>query len=157
MTAEDPRAEVIAIDLPEVLERVTRKFVERDGRSDRFTFRPANLREADFGEGVFDVVILGHVCHGEGAEWSRHVIHCAYRALRPSGQILIADLLPDDDRRGPLFPLLFDLYMLVMTEKGGTFTRAEYTQWLSEAGFSDITALPVPAPSPLLVATKRGR
>jgi ubiquinone/menaquinone biosynthesis C-methylase UbiE len=43
MAAEDPRAEVTLIDQPEVLDRVTRKFVERDGCSNRFTFRPGNL------------------------------------------------------------------------------------------------------------------
>jgi ubiquinone/menaquinone biosynthesis C-methylase UbiE len=151
---QNPEARVTVIDLPEVLERVTQKYVEREGRSDRFTFRPGSLRTMDFGEGLFDLVILGHVCHGEGAERSRSLIRRAHRALRPGGQILGAELLPDDDRHGPLLPLLFGLHMLVLTDGGGTFTLAEFRSWLSEAGFDDVKTLAVPAPSPLILATR---
>lgn len=152
---EDREASLTVIDLPEVLDTVTRIFVEREGYSDRFTFRPGSLRTMDLGEGRFDLIILGHVCHGEGAEGSQSLIQRAHRALRPGGRILIAELLPDDDRRGPLLPLLFGLHMLVMTDEGGTFTLAEYHDWLSEAGFQDVNTLSVPAPSPLILATRR--
>ena len=152
---ENPEAKVTVIDLPDVLERITQKSVEREGDSDRFTFRPGNLRTMDLGEGLFDLVILGHICHGEGAERSRSLIQRAHRALRPGGQILIAELLPDDDRHGPLLPLVFGLHMLVLTNGGGTFTLAEFRNWLSEAGFDDVRTLAVPAPSPLILATKR--
>ena len=152
---EDREASLTVIDLPEVLDGVTRKFVEIEGYSDRFIFRPGNLRTMDLDEGVFDLIILGHVCHGEGAERSRSLIQRAHRALRPGGRILIAELLPDDDRRGPVLPLLFGLHMLVMTDEGGVFTLAEYRDWLSEAGFQDVNTLAVPAPSPLIMATKR--
>jgi ubiquinone/menaquinone biosynthesis C-methylase UbiE len=151
---QNREARVTVIDLPDVLERVTEKYVEREGNSARFTFRPGNLRTMDLGEGLFDLVILGHICHGEGAERSRSLIRRAYRALRPGGQILIAELLPDDDRHGPLLPLLFGLHMLVLTDGGGTFTLAEFRSWLSEAGFDEVRTLAVPAPSPLILATK---
>lgn len=151
---QNREAHVTVIDLPDVLEQITQKSVEREGDSDRFTFRPGNLRTMDLGEGLFDLVILGHICHGEGAERSRSLIRRAHRALRPGGQILIAELLPDDDRHGPLLPLLFGLHMLVLTEGGATFTLAEFRSWLLEAGFVDVRTVAVPAPSPLILATK---
>jgi ubiquinone/menaquinone biosynthesis C-methylase UbiE len=147
-------AHFTVIDLPDVLERVTRKAVEREGDSDRFEFWPGNLRTMDLGEALFGLVILGHICHGDGIERSRSLIRRAHRALRPGGQILIAELLPDDDRHGPPLPLLVGLHMLVIIDSGGTFTLAEFRSWLSEAGFDDIRTLAVPAPSPLILATK---
>jgi len=39
---------------------------------------------------------------------------------------MIAEFVPDDDRRGPLLPLLFGLHMLVLTDSGDTFTFGEY-------------------------------
>lgn len=151
---QDPHALVTVLDLPEVVDRVTRPFVEREGCSNRFTFLAGNLHTTDFGEGLFDIVILGHICHGEGAEGSQELIRRAHRALRPGGQILIAEFLPDDDRSGPLPPLLFALHMLVMTDAGNAFTLAEYCAWLSEAGFIGVRTLAVPAPSPLILAAK---
>jgi ubiquinone/menaquinone biosynthesis C-methylase UbiE len=150
----DQQAHVTVLDLPEVVERVTRPFVHREGFSNRFTFWPGNLRTIDFGEALFDIVILGHVCHGEGPERTHELIRRAHRALRSGGQILIAELVPDDDRCGPLLPLLFALHMLVLTDEGNAFTLAEYRSWLSESGFTDVRTVTVPAPSPLILATK---
>ena len=108
----------------------------------------------DLGEALFDIVILGHVCHGEGSERTQELIRRAHRALRSGGQILIAELMPDDDRRGPLFPLLFALQMLVLTDEGNAFTLSEYRGWLLEAGFTSVRTLAAPAPSPLILATR---
>jgi ubiquinone/menaquinone biosynthesis C-methylase UbiE len=150
----DQQTLVTVIDLPEVIDGVTRPFVDREGVSNRFTFRPGNLREMDLGEKSFDTVILGHICHGEGTEGTEDLIKRAYRALRPGGQILIAEIIPDDDRRGPLLPLLFAIHMLVLTDTGNAFTLAEYRDWLLNAGFVDVRTVAVPAPSPLILATK---
>jgi ubiquinone/menaquinone biosynthesis C-methylase UbiE len=150
----DPQALVTVVDLPDVVDRVTRQFVEREGVSNRYTFWPADIWQVDFGEDRFDVVILGHICHGEGAERTQRLIARTYRALRSGGQLLIAEFMPDDDRRGPLMPLLFALHMLVLTDQGDAFTLAEYRRWLSQAGFGEVRTIDAPAPSPLIVATK---
>jgi ubiquinone/menaquinone biosynthesis C-methylase UbiE len=154
LAKDTPQALITVVDLPEVVDRITRQFVDQEGFSDRFTFWPGDLRQMDFGESAFDVVILGHICHGEGAERTQALIRQACRALRPGGQILIADFVPGDDRCGPLMPLLFALHMLVLTDKGDTFTLAEYQTWLLDAGFAQVRTVPAPAPSPLILATK---
>jgi ubiquinone/menaquinone biosynthesis C-methylase UbiE len=154
LAKQDPQTLVTVVDLPEVVDRVTRRFVGEEGVLDRFTFWPGDLRQMDFGESSFDVVILGHICHGEGSQRTQELIRRAYRALRPGGQILIADFVPDNDRQRPLMPLLFALHMLVLTDHGDTFTLAEYQTWLSDAGFADVRTVPAPAPSPLILAAK---
>ena len=68
---------------------------------------------------------------------------------------MIAEFVPDDDRRGRLLPLLFGLHMLVLTDSGDTFTFGEYQRWLSNSGFIDVRTIAVPAPSPLILATKQ--
>src|SRR5207237_10345273 len=67
---------------------------------------------------------------------------------------LIAEFVPDDDRRGPLMPLLFALHMSVLTDHGDAFTLVEYKKWLMNAGFVDVRTVAAPAPSPLILATK---
>jgi hypothetical protein len=44
--------------------------------------------------------------------------------------------------------------MLINTEEGDTFTFAEISSWLREAGFTNARQLEAPAPSPLILATK---
>ncbi|HEU4753110.1 MAG TPA: methyltransferase, partial [Armatimonadota bacterium] len=58
------------------------------------------------------------------------------------------------ERTGPPMPLLFGVNMLVATDEGDVFSFSQIRGWLEEAGFRDVRQLEVPAPSPLILATK---
>jgi ubiquinone/menaquinone biosynthesis C-methylase UbiE len=147
-------ARVTVADWPIVIEKVTSKFAERLGVSNRYDYLPGNFREVDFGESRFDVALLGHICHSEGAERTRALFRRVHRALKSGGRILIAEMVADDARREAAFPLLFAVNMLVNTEDGDTFTFGEYRQWLEEAGFGKVRMIEAPSPSPLILAAK---
>lgn len=149
-----PHARVTVAELPAVIEKATKPYAVREKCADRYSYLPGDCHEVDFGESAFEVVYLGHVCHGEGAEGSRVLFRRVHRALRPGGKIVIAEMLPDEERRENTFPLLFAVNMLVNTPRGDAFTFGEYRQWLEADGFRDVQALDVPAPSPVIVATK---
>ncbi|MBV8865771.1 MAG: hypothetical protein JO210_10295 [Acidobacteriaceae bacterium] len=82
------------------------------------------------------------------------LFHRVYRAVKRSGQLLIAEIIPDEQRREALFPLLFAVSMLAVTLEGDTFTLSEYRQWLRAAGFDEVLTIEAPAPSPLILARK---
>jgi len=148
----DPRVRVVAQDLAESLEH-TRRWVRRMGLEERFEFLAGDLRQVDFGTKRFDAVLLGRICHSEGAEHTRSLFAKAARALKPGGTIAIAEFLADEDRDGPPQALLFALNMLVHTTEGGTFTVPELRTWLAAAGFGNVRTMEAPAPSPLILAT----
>jgi ubiquinone/menaquinone biosynthesis C-methylase UbiE len=150
----DPHARVTVADWPAVIERVTRKCVAREKVTERYEYLAGNFRNCDFGEARFDVGILGHVCHSEGAAHTQQMLARVYRALKPGGVILIAEMIPDNERQTAMFPLLFAVNMLVNTAEGDAFTFAEYHQWLESAGFHQVRTLDSPSPSPLIVAKK---
>lgn len=149
----DPQARLTVADWPVVIE-VTKTFVDRDHAADRVNYLAGDYHETDFGENQFDVAILGHICHSEGERQTKELFARLRRALKPDGQILIAEFLADEARRENAMALLFAVNMLVHTEEGDTFTTSELRQWLEEAGFEGVTAIEAPAPSPLIVATK---
>lgn len=148
-----PRAHVVAQDFPALMP-VVREYADRHGVADRFDYLPGNLHSVDFGEGRYDLALLGNIVHSEGAESSRTLLKRLARALKPGGRVAIVDMVPADDRSGPVYPLLFALNMLVHTEAGGTYTLAEYRQWLQEAGFSAVRTEDIGLHSPLIVADK---
>ncbi|RMH03063.1 MAG: methyltransferase domain-containing protein [Planctomycetota bacterium] len=149
----DPAARVTAQDFASVLE-LTRGFVAEAGLTDRFSWLPGDLDQFDPGEASFDLVLLGHIVHSLGARRFRALLPRLHRALVPGGRLAIADMVPDDDRTGPPFPLLFALNMLVHTEEGDVFSRAEYAEMLAEAGFGPPAAHDLGSHSPLLVAER---
>lgn len=149
----DASATTVAVDYESVL-RVTRQFAERFGCADRYEYRAGSIRELDFGRAEFDVALFGHICHSEGAEWSRRLIDKTARALKPGGKLVIGDMIPDEERREATFPLLFAVNMLVHTSDGDCFTMSEYQAWLDAAGFQRVETVDNPGPSPLIVATR---
>ncbi len=141
-------------DLPSTLEH-TKRAVERHGLGDRADYLAGDLREADPGTGRFEAAVLGHICHSEGPVHTPKLFEQMARALVPGGTLAIAEFVADEDRSGPLSVMLFSLNMLVNTTDGDTFTFAEYRDWLESAGFEDVRWLDAPAPSPLILATRR--
>jgi hypothetical protein len=68
--------------------------------------------------------------------------------------VAIIDMVPNDERTGPPFPLLFALNTLVHSTEGDTFTLAEYMEWLKEAGFNTVETVEIGGSSPAIVAGK---
>lgn len=148
-----PDAKVTAVDYPEVTP-ITRDFAKRFEMTDRYSFIEGNLREVDFGKKKYDLVILGHIIHSEGEEFGRKLIQKSSDALKDGGMLLIAEMVPNDERTGPVMPLIFGLNMLINTESGGVYTMKQYNEWLKDAGFKKIWTVDIPAPSPAILATK---
>jgi SAM-dependent methyltransferase len=147
------RARVTVADYP-VVTQVARQYAEQWGVADRYDYLEGDFREVDFGTANFDLAILGHILHGEGPDWSRRLLKRTCQALGDGGMLLIGEFVPNDQRTGPALPLLFGLNMLINTPAGDVFTMREYREWLKEAGFRKVAALPVPHVSPLILATK---
>jgi len=149
----NPNVRVTAVDYPEVT-AVTREYAKRFGVAGQYDYLEGNLRQIDFGRQEYDIVILGHIIHTEGEKWGRKLVEKSYKALKPEGTLIIAEMIPNDARTGPLFPLLFGLMMSIITEEGDVFTMAQYKQWLKQAGFRSVKQSPVEGPSPLILATR---
>jgi ubiquinone/menaquinone biosynthesis C-methylase UbiE len=148
----DKRVSVTAFDLDGSLKHA-RANVEKMGLKDRFEFLPGDLRTTDVGTARFDAAILGHICHSEGAMQTQALFAKMARAMKPGGTLAIAEFLVAPDRSGPPSGTLFALNMLAGTTEGDTFSVPQLTGWLEKAGFDHVRELP--APSPLVLATKR--
>jgi ubiquinone/menaquinone biosynthesis C-methylase UbiE len=148
-----PGARVTALDHPQVIP-VTRQYAEQFGVADRYDYIGDDLRQVDFGQKQYDVVILGHILHSEGEKWSKILVQKSYKALKPGGTLVIAEFIPNDARTGPIIPLLFGLNMLLHSTEGDVFTMAQMKQWLKQAGFKSVKAVDAQSPSPLILATR---
>lgn len=150
---EDPSSTVAALDYPGILS-ITREYVAKSGVADRFEYIAADLRDARLEENAYDLALLGNICHSEGEEGTRALFRKLQPSIRPGGKLAVVDMIPNDERTAPPFPLIFALQMLLHTEQGGTYTQAEYTRWLEEAGFKKVEAVDIRFHSPIIVASK---
>ena len=149
----DAQARLTFQDFPGVLEH-TKKYVHRHGLDARSDYLPGDLKRVDFGAARYEVALLGNIVHSEGEPSSRDLFRRLHRALKPGGQIVIVDMVPNEERTGPPYPLIFAVNMLVNTREGGTYTLGEYTRWLNDAGFPKVTTADIGSHSPLVIGTK---
>ena len=146
-------ARVTVLDLPPVTQ-IAREYAARFGVGDRYDYLEGDLRELDFGGG-YDLITLGHVIHGEGRDGGRRLVERSAEALADRGLLLVAEIIPNNDRTGPARSMMFGINMLLHTPNGDVFTMKEYREWLKAAGFAAIRTISTPlAPSPLILAEK---
>jgi predicted transcriptional regulator len=137
-------------DLP-ALEPVFAEKTARYGLGERLTFHAGDFFADQLPPA--DVIIFGHVLHDWGVDQRRILIHKAFTALPPGGALVVYDAMLDDARKS-LPALLMSLHMLIETREGGEYTPSEATEWLTEEGFTNITAEGFVAAETLLVGHK---
>ncbi len=138
--------EATLFDLPGVLE-VAGEIVAAEGVSDRVRLQPGDYHTDSLGEGRYDAVFLNGILHRESEEFTRGLIERVKGCMAPEGRVFITDVMLDETGHGPLFPTLFALNMLLSAPGGGAHSTASQSEWLEEAGFSDIQVAPLPQPA----------
>ena len=136
----------------EPVNTLARQLLTERGVADRFTTIDGDFHTTDFGAAAHDIVVYSHIAHQEGPHDNVATFTKARTALKPGGTLVICDYIVDDDRSGPPYALIFASAMLLASKQGGTWRRADYQAWLTEAGFSDITFQPTPSPAALIFA-----
>ncbi|KJS01723.1 MAG: SAM-dependent methyltransferase [Desulfobulbaceae bacterium BRH_c16a] len=133
----NPDLSAIILDRP-TTEPFARKTVARFGLTGRIDFIGGDFNIDPIGGGPYDVAWLSHILHSNSPEQCRECLEKTAAALEPGGMILIHDFILNDSKDGPEFPALFALNMLLGTEDGRSYSRAEIFAMLEQAGITDI-------------------
>jgi precorrin-6B methylase 2 len=102
-----------------------------------------------------DVLVMGHILHDWNLQSKRELLAKAHAALPSGGALIVYDQMIDDDRAQNVAGLLMSLNMLVRTQGGFDYTRAECVTWMREAGFAEIRAESLCDPYSMIAGIKR--
>lgn len=133
---------VVLYDLPQTIDYVGTEFGLKDIKN--LTLKKGDFTRDEFvkefeGES-FDIIFMGNICHIYSEKENKRLIRNVTKLLRKGGLVAIEDFVrgrsPDAE--------MFAVNMLANTEGGGTWTEAQYREWLESAGFHimEITDLP---------------
>lgn len=139
----NPDIRVTVFDLPQATP-ITRRFLNQEGMEQRVRtrdgdFRHDPLRAPD--DSGYDLVFISSIVHMLSPRENRALLRKAFEAANPGGWAVVLDFVMDEDRLAPLFGVLFSLNMLVGTPQGDTYTQGEVSDWLTGAGFTEITRI----------------
>jgi 2-polyprenyl-3-methyl-5-hydroxy-6-metoxy-1,4-benzoquinol methylase len=149
----NPRAEVVALDWPSVLE-VAKENARAAGVADRYRTIEGSAFEVDYGGG-YDLVLLTNFLHHFDPPTCEMLLRKVHAALAEGGRAVTLEMVPNEDRVSPPIPAAFSLMMLGSTPTGDAYTFAELEQMFRHAGFthSELHPLP-PTLEPVVVSRK---
>ena len=149
----NPNAEIFAVDWPQVL-AVAEENAQVAGVEERYHAVPGNAFKVDYGSG-YDVVLITNFLHGFSPLACEILLRKVHTALRPGGQAVALEFVPNEDRVSPPIAAAFSLEMLVNTPGGDAYTASELERMFRNAGFARTTvrALP-PTPHHTVVSQK---
>lgn len=142
--AKNPRLRATVCDREAALE-VAKEIADTHKAGKRLSYLPLDFT-MDLIPGAYDVVWYSNVLHIYSPADNQAVFRRAKAALNPGGRLLIQDAFLHD--REGLFPAeasLFAVSMLLFTKEGNTYTVADTTRWLKDAGFGRIRPVQIKA------------
>jgi 3-hydroxy-5-methyl-1-naphthoate 3-O-methyltransferase len=100
-----------------------------------------------------DAILLSNVLHDWDIPVCRQLVAKSAAALTRGGRLLIHDAFLNDDYSGPLYPALFSVALMILTE-GRNYSGADYKAWMREAGLTPGEPTPTLVHSSVLVGQK---
>lgn len=138
-------AQVTILDLPAVVDYMS-SFLE-DNENIEMVPGDFNL---GLPKGIYDLVFMGNICHIFGENANRELFKKAANVLSKGGKAAIIDFIRGTGPQAATFAV----NMLANTPDGGVWSFEQYSAWLAEAGFSEVTLHEI-AGRQLLMALKK--
>ncbi len=140
LAARHPHLRCTTFDLPAV-EPLAREAINAAGLGDRVSTASGDFFLDPIPEA--DVITMGMILHDHNMDRKKRLIQAAYDALTPGGALISIEAFIDDARRTDTFALLMSLNMLIEFGDGFNFTGKDFTQWCTDAGFTDVDIIPL--------------
>ena len=134
--------ELFGLDWAPVLE-VARENAEAAGLGDRFKTLAGSAFDVEMGSD-YDVILIPNFLHHFNREDCLRLLKRAAGALKPGGQVVIVEFVPNADRVSPPGIADFSLVMLATTPEGRAYTFSEYEAMMAEAGLKNPQLHPLP-------------
>jgi SAM-dependent methyltransferase len=132
-----PHIKATVVDLP-LVTAVTQKVVEEEDAADRVEVLTADVVKGPL-PGSYDAAVVKGVLQVLSAEDARSVLVNVGRAIKPGGVIYIVGEILDNSRTSPPEAVGFNLVFINMYETGEAYTEQEHRDWLTDAGFVDVS------------------
>jgi SAM-dependent methyltransferase len=147
-----PGLRATVFDLSNVIP-LTRRYIDEGNLGERVTTAGGDYLSDSLGQG-FDLAFLSMIVHSNPPEQNRALLGSVGRCLRPSGRVVIHEMVLDEDRTWPAYAAVFALNMLVNTEAGDSYTESEIQDWMTGAGFGHFSRIDTPFETSLVMGTK---
>jgi len=149
-----PPMRSLVLDLPQAVEQA-RKLASAEDLDDVVTFQVGDALVDDLGLD-YDVVFLGNILHHFTPQQIGELLARVRRAISAGGTVAIWEVCQAaaDDAQPELIGDAFALFFR-LTSTARCYTVGEFTNWLTDAGFTDVQVQALPVLRSLTLVTGR--
>jgi len=141
----------ITFDVPPVSAMATEN-INGMGLANNVTIQSGDFFSDEFPKA--DVITMGNILHDWGTQDKKNLIKKAFDALPEGGAFVVIENIIDNNRSDNAFGLMMSLNMLIETDAGYDFTFADFSGWVKDAGFKEISLMPLAGPTSAAIAIK---
>jgi SAM-dependent methyltransferase len=153
LTERYPHLQATVVDLPSVTP-ITQQYIMEAGAQARVRVMAADVVNDPL-TGTFEVAVLKSFLQVLAPEQARAALRHVSLAITPGGVLYVIGIMLDNSRLSPPEAVARNLLFLNEYDVGQAYTEQEYTDWLREAGFAEVTRVPVAEGNSILSARKR--
>jgi len=146
-------AQVYALDWPNVLQ-VAHENAVAHGVDSRYHLLPGSAFDVNWGTD-YDAVLLTNFLHHFDPETNIGLLKKAHAALKPQGQVVMLEFIPNEDRVSPPQAAMFSVVMFSTTPHGDAYTFPQLAKMCSEAGLTEAKLAPLNGSPESLVIARR--
>ena len=147
-----PQIQATIADLP-AMTPITQRSISDAGFSDRVQVITADMVDGGM-EGSYDAVIMKNFIQVLNPDQARRALANIHRVTEPGGSVYILGAVLDDSRLSPSEAVASSLNFLNIYDGGQSYTEAEHSDWLTEAGFEVVERVVVSDGSSIIAARK---
>jgi len=148
-----PNIKGTVVDLPRIVP-FAEQFVSEGDMSNRIRVIATDLIDRP-PEGTYDVAVLRALIQTLAPNEVKSVLKNIGKAMESGGFIYILGYVVDDTRMWPKACVDWNLHFFNIYDDGQAFTESEHSEWLSDAGFGDISIDYEALPSRFTVVSAR--
>lgn len=148
----NPHMSCTSFDLPPI-EPLAKENIKNMNLQNR-----VKIESGDFFTDTFpkaDIITMGNILHDWGKADKKMLISKAYDSLPKGGALVVIENIIDDNRSENTFGLLMSLNMLIETAEGYDFSVIDFSELAKEAGFGEISIMPLTGPTSAAIAIKK--
>ncbi len=134
---EHPHLTATVIDFPSVVP-IAEEMIAEAGLADRITVDIGDILEQPL-SGACDIATARSVFQVLSADQCRAAAKNIAAALPAGGMFYIIGHICDDSRLAPEASVAVNMNFINVFDDGQAYTESEYRDWLTDAGFTDIT------------------
>ncbi|TDR72023.1 methyltransferase [Paludibacterium purpuratum] len=152
LCAAHPSLRATVLEMP-IVAPIAQRLIAEENMTEHVRALVGDAVQGSF-DGRYDVAVLRSFFQVLSPAQAQQALKHVFQVLEPGSPVFILGKILDDSRLAPEEAVTFNLVFVNIYDEGRAHTEREYREWLTQAGFEEITRVVLAGGESLVTARK---